>query len=72
MGAIKLETLKTVDLPRMAYGLGWCGDGGRGRAAAPPQLSSSAKAADPVRRGFSLERGRLWDTGSLAFAGDDK
>jgi hypothetical protein len=29
-----------------------------------PQLSSSAKAGDPVRRGFSVENERLWNTGS--------
>src|SRR6476646_9711402 len=33
--------------------------------------SSSAKAGDPVRRGFSVEHERLWNTGSSAFADDD-
>jgi hypothetical protein len=34
------------------------------------QTSSSAKADDPVRRGFSIRRRRRWNTGSPAFAGE--
>ncbi|NEU98437.1 hypothetical protein FNJ47_22085 [Bradyrhizobium sp. UFLA 03-164] len=35
------------------------------------QPSSPAHAGDPVRRGLSVERECLWNTGSPAFAGDD-
>ena len=34
-------------------------------------LSFPAKAGNPVRRGFSVQSQRLWNTGSPAFAGDD-
>ena len=34
-------------------------------------LSSPAKAGDPVRRGFSIHHQRLWNTGSPACADDD-
>src|SRR3954453_5077278 len=34
--------------------------------------SSPAKAGDPVRREFSIPSPPLWNTGSSAFAGDDR
>ena len=69
-GGIKLEKVKT-DRPaaqarvarlvssRIAYGR--------------PQHSARhpRESGDPVRRGFSVDRRRLWNTGSPAFAGDD-